>query len=90
MKGKRARILQGAAALLLVFAACVLMIGRVRWLPVVGNLVSAARMRTYAAQVYPDLAQKGLWAGFGPEDSHYFQSFALKSGRGERCLYYVT
>ena len=88
MKGKRARILQGAAALLLVFAACVLMIGRVRWLPVVGNLVSAARMRTYAAQVYPDLAQKGLWAGFDPEDSHYFQSFALKSGGGERCLYY--
>lgn len=88
MKGKRARILQGAAALLLVFAACVLMIGRVRWFPAVGNLVSAAR--SYAAQVYPDLAQKRLWAGFGPEDSHYFQSFALKSGRGERCLYYVT
>ena len=65
MRGKRAKQLGGAAALLLAFlAACALLEGSTGWFPVLGNLVSAARMRSYAAQVYPDLGRVGLWAGY--------------------------
>ena len=89
MHAKNSKSLITAVVILLVlfngFTLLWLVLG---WSPVLGNLVSAAQLRAYAAQVYPDLAQKGLWAGFDPEDSHYFQSFALKSGGGERCLYY--
>ena len=70
MRTKRIKLL-GAAALLLVFlAAWALLEGSAGWFPVLGNLVSAARMRSYAAQVYPDLRPEGPWARYDPEDGN--------------------
>lgn len=89
MRGKRAKRLGGAAALLLAFlAACALLEGSTGWFPVLGNLVSAARMRSYAAQVYPDLRPEGPWARYDPEDGRYFLAFTLKNGGGRRSLFY--
>lgn len=88
MRTKRIKLL-GAAALLLVFlAAWALLEGSAGWFPVLGNLVSAARMRSYAAQVYPDLRPEGPWARYDPEDGNYFLAFTLKNGGGRRSLYY--
>lgn len=89
MRAKRTKLLGGAAALLLVFlGSCVLVDGSTGWFPVLGNLVSAARMRSYAAQVYPELTPEGPWARYDPEDGGYFLAFALKTGGGRRNLYY--
>lgn len=89
MRAERTKLLGGAAALLLVFlGSCVLVDGSTGWFPVLGNLVSAARMRSYAAQVYPELTPEGPWARYDPEDGGYFLAFALKTGGGRRNLYY--
>lgn len=89
MRAKRTKLLGGAAALLLVFlASCVLVDGSTGWFPVLGNLVSGARMRGYAAQVYPELKPEGPWAWYDPVDGNYFLAFTLKNGGGQRSLYY--
>lgn len=88
MRANRTKLL-GAAVLLLVFiVSCTLLDGNTGWVPVLGNLVSAARMRSYAARVYPDLKPEGLWARYDPEDGNYFLAFTLKNGGGGRSLYY--
>lgn len=89
MRAKRTKLLGGAAALLLVFlASCVLVDGSTGWFPVLGNLVSAARMRSYVAQVYPGLTPESPWAWYDLEDGNYFLAFTLKDGGGWRSLYY--
>ncbi|MCI8970397.1 MAG: hypothetical protein HFF99_02920 [Oscillibacter sp.] len=88
MRANRTKLLGAAALLLVFFASCALLDGSTGWFPVLGNLVSAARMRSYAAQVYPDLKPEGLWARYDPEDGNYFLTFTLKNGGGGRSLYY--
>ncbi len=88
MRANRTKLL-GAAVLLLVFiVSCTLLDGNTGWVPVLGNLVSAARMRSYAARVYPDLKPEEPWARYDPEDGNYFLTFTLKNGGGGRSLYY--
>ena len=87
MDMKRTKILGGAALLLALLAAFALLSGSVGWFPVLGNLVSAAQLRTYAAQVYPDLSPEGPWAKYDPVCSGYFLDFTLKDGGGRRSLY---
>lgn len=87
MDMKRTKILGGAALLLALLAAFALLSGSVGWFPVVGNLVSAVQLRTYAAQVYPDLLPEGPWAKYDPVCSGYFLDFTLKEG-GRRSLGY--
>lgn len=88
MRANRTKLLGAAVLLLVFFASCALLDGSTGWFPVLGNLVSAARMRSYAAQVYPDLKPEGLWARYDPEDGNYFLAFTLKNGGGGRSLYY--
>lgn len=74
-----ALVLCGGFALLYAFMA---------WVPVVGNLISAAQIRAYAAQVYPDLEPQGHWAGFDLVGNQYLLDFTLKDGGGRRDLGY--
>ena len=87
-KKRRGCLGRAAACLLVIFAVCILADGRVGWFPVMGNLVSAARMRTYAAQAWPGLMPEGLWAEYDLKNGCYYLPFALKGGVGERNLYY--
>ena len=84
---KRTKILAGAAALALL-AGCVLLNSGISWFPVVGNLVSAAQLRTYAAQVWPGLEPEGHWAWYDLKNGGYCLEFALENGGGRRALSY--
>lgn len=79
-KKRRGRLGRAAACLLVIFAVCILADGRVGWFPVMGNLVSAARMRTYAAQVYPEAEAEGCWAGYNLVDGFYSLDFQDPGG----------
>lgn len=84
---KRERILRRIRKIALVlFAAvvaapvllyAVLLLG---WPPVLGNLYAAHALRSYAAQVHPDWAPEGRWAGYNLVDGCYSLDFA---GSGE-------
>ena len=89
MHAKNSKSLITAVVILLVlfngFTLLWLVLG---WSPVLGNLVSAAQLRAYAAQVYPDLSPEGPWAKYDPVSSGYFLDFTLKDGGGRRSLGY--
>ncbi len=77
-----------AALLLILFGGFALLYVLTGWVPVVGNLISSARLRTYAAQVYPDLEPQGHWAGYDLVGGEYLLDFTLKGGGGRRDLGY--
>ena len=73
-----------AALLLILFGGFALLYVLTGWVPVVGNLISSARLRTYAAQVYPDLEPQLHWAGYDLVGGEYLLDFTLKGGGGRR------
>ena len=89
MKTRLGKISRAAAPwLLTILAVQALMWAVLGWSPVLGNLVSTVQLRSYAAQVYPDLAPQGHWAWYNPEDNQYYRAFTLKNGGGRRALGY--
>lgn len=87
-KGLLGRVL--IAVFLLVFVAgpvCLYAILRLGWPPVIGNLSAAGKLRTYAAQVYPDTESEGRWAGYNLVDGCYYLDFQNRAG-GSRTLHY--
>lgn len=90
MKWKRLLRRVLIAAFLLVFVAgpvCLYAILRLGWPPVIGNLSAAGKLRTYAAQVYPDAEPEGRWAGYNLVDGCYYLDFQNRAG-GSRTLRY--
>lgn len=66
------------AAVLLVFLIlplCLYTLLRLGFPPVIGNLLSARAMTSYAAQVHPDWTPEGGWAVYNLEDGYYWLSF---------------
>lgn len=66
------------AAVLLVFlilSLCLYTLLRLGFPPVIGNLLSARAMTSYAAQVHPDWTPEGGWAVYNLEDGYYWLSF---------------
>ena len=74
--------------LLAVLAALALLWVIFGWSPVLGNLVSAVQLRTYAAQVWPGLEPEGPWAWYDLKSGGYCLGFALENGGGRRALSY--
>nr|WP_325213314.1 hypothetical protein [uncultured Oscillibacter sp.] len=89
MKTKLTNILKRAGGCLLALLAVLTLLWTVfGWSPVLGNLVSAARMRSYAAQVWPGLKPEGPWAWYDLKSGGYCLEFALENVGGRRALDY--
>ena len=66
------------AAFFLVFLMiplCLYTYMRLGWPPVIGNLLAARSMTSYAAQVYPDWTPEGGWASYNLVSDGYDLSF---------------
>lgn len=59
---------------------CLYALLRLGWPPVIGNLSAAGKLRTYAAQVYPDAEPEGCWAGYNLVDGCYYLDFRDPGG----------
>lgn len=59
----------------LVIPVCLYTVLRFGFPPVIGNLLAARRMTSYAAQVHPDWTPEGSWAVYNLEDGYYWLSF---------------
>lgn len=89
MKPKQSRNLLLASACLLAFLnGLVLLYVFTGWAPVLGNLISAAQLRSYTAQVYPELVPGHYWAAYDLKNGGYGLDFSLKNGGGHRYLTY--
>lgn len=67
------------AAVLLVFLIlplCLYTVLRLGFPPVIGNLIAARGMTSYAAQVYPNWMPEGSWANYNLVDGNYWLSFS--------------
>ena len=91
MKEKPRKILGSvfAALLLLLVIAplCLYALLRLGWPPVIGNLSAAGKLKTYAAQVYPDAEPEGFWAGYNLVDGCYSLNFLGPSGESHSLRY---
>lgn len=79
MKGKRYFHTSVIAAVLLVFLIiplCLYIALSLGFPPVIGNLLAARNMATYAAQIHPEWTPEAGWAGYNPVDGGYYLSFA--------------
>lgn len=81
MKGKEKRYFHTAviATVLLVFLIipiCFYIVLSLGFPPVIGNLLAARNMTTYAAQAHPEWTPEGGWAGYNLVDGGYDLSFA--------------
>lgn len=77
MKEKRFKLI--AAAFFLVFFAAPVCLYMIAWLgfpPVVGNLLAARSMTSYAAQVHPNWTPEGGWASYNLVSDGYSLSFS--------------
>ena len=85
------------AAFFLVFLMiplCLYTYMRLGWPPVIGNLLAARSMTSYAAQVHPDWTPEDGWASYNLVDNGYDLSFSeggeVRSlGYAKRILRYV-
>lgn len=60
--------------------ALFLLILRLGWPPVLGNLSAARAITQYAAQVYPEYRAEGPWAGFNLVDGYYWLRVSGEGG----------
>lgn len=89
MKTRAVKIARKTAPWLLAILAVLVAMGAVfGWSPVLGNLVSAVQLRSYAAQVWPGLEPEGPWAWYDLKSGGYSLEFALENGGGRRTLSY--
>jgi len=74
-KNKLRILVIAALILILLFPFCLYAVLYFGFPPVIGNLLSAGAINSYAAQVYPDWISEGNWAGYNLVDDGYNLSF---------------
>lgn len=72
----------------LVIPVCLYTVLRLGFPPVIGNLLAARNMTSYAAQVHPDWTPEGGWANYNLVDDGYDLSFS--DGTASHSLGYAN